>query len=183
VGTGEALDLDELKALCAAATPGPWVAQVLGSDGYMVNRVLPDDADLREKMRRGVLKVNWLDWDSDKANAEFVAASRSAVPSLIAEVERLTVERDRARDIAVALEQQTAEIERIARDLYSRYGARGFEAAEAILRVLNPEPDEPRRRCAYCDALAVPDLPNHNDWPVCAEHADDVRLLETETQQ
>jgi hypothetical protein len=52
--------------------------------------------------------------DGSKANAAFIAAARSAVPALLVEVERLRAERDRARELAVALEQQTAEALRIA---------------------------------------------------------------------
>lgn len=44
----------------------------------------------------------------------FVVAARSAVPALLAEVRQLTEDRDRARDAAVALEQQLAEIKRLA---------------------------------------------------------------------
>lgn len=52
---------------------------------------------------------------------------------------------------------EAAEIERIARELHSRYGARGFEAAEAILRVLNPGPDEKLAHAlVHCDPEPLP---------------------------
>jgi hypothetical protein len=34
-----------------------------------------------------------------------------------------------------------------------------------------------KRACAYCDNEAVPGLPHHNGWPVCAEHAPDPTVM------
>jgi hypothetical protein len=44
------------------------------------------------------------------ADAEFIAAARADVPWLLSEVERLTAERDRARDLAARLEAQVARV-------------------------------------------------------------------------
>lgn len=50
----------------------------------------------------------------DQADAEFIAHAREDVPWLLAEVERLTAERDRARDLAARLEAQIARVEALA---------------------------------------------------------------------
>lgn len=61
--------LAELKRLCEAATPGPWEANMdqVWCDGWL--------ADVHRD-----------------ENAAFIAAARTALPGLIAEVERLTDE-------------------------------------------------------------------------------------------
>lgn len=50
------------------------------------------------------------------ADAEFIAHAREDVPWLLAEVERLTAERDRARGLAARLEAQIARVEALAKD-------------------------------------------------------------------
>ena len=50
----------------------------------------------------------------DQADAEFIAHAREDVPWLLAEVERLTAERDRARGLAARLEAQIARVEALA---------------------------------------------------------------------
>lgn len=66
---------------------------------------------------------------------------------LIAEVARLTAERDQARDIAVVLEQQTAEALRIAREALDGVGdsnalARFEDALEDVVRLLGDDETE-----------------------------------------
>lgn len=88
-----ALDLEKLKALEAAATPGPWRAceamrdegrcscgLVGQDDGGIIADFGPDEliADCGGPMR-----------ETRPVNASFVAAARNALPGLIAEVERL----------------------------------------------------------------------------------------------
>lgn len=69
-------ELDELKKLCDEATPGPWDAKGI--------RLLPDNEgclnlpDGRDHELYGSL-----------TDMKFIAASRTALPKLIAEVERL----------------------------------------------------------------------------------------------
>ena len=50
----------------------------------------------------------------DQADAEFIAHAREDVPWLMAEVELLTGERDRARELAARLEEQVARVEALA---------------------------------------------------------------------
>lgn len=74
------LDLESLKALCDAATPGPWTVYGGTHKTHCVTGAL----------------ATCPGWDihtgepvPDKANAEFIAAARNAVPTLVAEVETL----------------------------------------------------------------------------------------------
>lgn len=97
------LDLPALEALCEAATPGPWYAMddpapSRADHGYRVlARTTRTDGrnvyGLREAMAipgKGVV------WNSD-ADAEFIAAARTALPALIAEVRGLRAQAERYR--------------------------------------------------------------------------------------
>jgi hypothetical protein len=83
---GESMDdnrLAELEALAAKATPGPWRC-----DGYDCER-----GQVRLLMACGESPNDWQwgAWTSlrTKENGLLVAASRTAIPELIAEVRRL----------------------------------------------------------------------------------------------
>jgi hypothetical protein len=83
VSDGGPLDLEAIKARAEAATPGPWngtwhataESSIEGSDGHTVAYVNSECAD--HPGRRD-------------ADGHFIAAARSDVPALVAEVERLT---------------------------------------------------------------------------------------------
>lgn len=89
------------KRLAEAATPGEWT-QRLANDGT-------GDRGIKAPSKRNVIAECFADMDYDgeralsgcKANAAFIAASRTALPALIAEVERLRAEAE-WRDIATA---------------------------------------------------------------------------------
>lgn len=84
--------LEEWKRLAEAATPGEWT-QRLANDGT-------GDRGIKAPSKRNVIAECFADMDYDgeralsgcKANAAFIAASRTALPALIAEVERLRAE-------------------------------------------------------------------------------------------
>lgn len=67
------------------------------------------------------------------------------IPALIAEVERLTVERDQARDIACHLEQQAAEALRVAQEALNEEDADAYgqmvraKALRQVVRILGDE--------------------------------------------
>lgn len=63
------IDIAKLRALCDAATPGPWVN---GEDELAES---PDGF--------------YFTWEGRDSDAALIAASRTAVPSLLDEVERL----------------------------------------------------------------------------------------------
>lgn len=100
------IDLDAIRQRLAAATPGPWGVgngthivrglQVTGRGSFTCIQSIAeiDDEDDR------------LDWDhpdevevDPEDDAEFIAAARSDIPALLAEVDRLRV------DLAAADEQ------------------------------------------------------------------------------
>lgn len=95
----EPLDLDALKALDQAATPGPWTTPGPDTVGQWV--IYDDEWTIAEARayshndpmsnRPGARGPGYIDPD---ANAAFIAAARTAVPALIAEVDQLRVERD-----------------------------------------------------------------------------------------
>lgn len=91
VSDGGQLDLDGIKARAEAATPGPWRADdstVRTPDHRaLAYEVLLGNGDTRDGYPQCL------------ADVAFVAAARSDVPTLVAEVERLTQERDEARRI------------------------------------------------------------------------------------
>jgi len=80
-------DLDKLEQLSTVATPGPWVADMAG---------------IRAPNHDSVADA----WSDNPHDAAFIAASREAIPALIAEVRRLRAEieeRDR-REYDAAIE-------------------------------------------------------------------------------
>jgi hypothetical protein len=78
-----ALDLEALRSIAEAATPGHWTANVLGSEGYAVVAEHPNGGLRRLRVSRH----GYEDWDTDKANAEHVAAFDP--PTVLALIEAL----------------------------------------------------------------------------------------------
>lgn len=81
------LDLDAIEARAAAATPGPWAT----SSEWSVRTGARDD--------ELVACVQYKDHGRD---AEFIAAARSDVPALVAELRALRAERDAAARVVAA---------------------------------------------------------------------------------
>lgn len=78
------LDLDALDALVSAATEGPWeVSTIL--DGNSRTFIIEDVARWRGYR-------NSLNLGEDRQTADFIAASREAVPALVARVRELEAE-------------------------------------------------------------------------------------------
>jgi len=94
--TGDApsapLDLDAVRALCEAVTPGPWTATFEDHDGdpSPSGSIVSPPMTGRGFELDGCLEI--LADDVKRADATFIAASRTLVPQLIAEVERLREE-------------------------------------------------------------------------------------------
>ena len=100
-----AVDIDAIKARCEAATPGPWYAE---RGGEFDDPYYSIPSVCRDRYGDNSLMVG-----SDKATADFIAAARTDVPALVAEVERLRdelrhVERTRHSNRVLA-----AEVERL----------------------------------------------------------------------
>lgn len=105
----ELIELDEaaIRARLEAATPGPWEAVVLGSEGYDVRAARPRTPGRLSRVR--VARCGYEEWEVDKANAEFIAHARTDAERLLAalnearaEVKRLAHEERRWHDASVA---------------------------------------------------------------------------------
>lgn len=82
------VDIEKLRALLAAATPGPWKASIYYDDGQ------PSGVDV-ESESGSVCDVRGRQLATE--DAAFIAASRDALPALLAEVERLRAENAQLR--------------------------------------------------------------------------------------
>ena len=96
-------ELDALKALADAATPGPW--EVEQHSGILCNGT-PSTCAVLSSSECDMASFG--DSEQALADAAFVAAARAAVPALIAEVERLREELDDYAD-AIAHERRRRE--------------------------------------------------------------------------
>ena len=78
--------LDEIRARCEAATPGPW--GLTGSKKQLV--------DSRPDQQYGAESIICDVWSNIAANANFIAHSREDIPYLLAEIERLKSENSKS---------------------------------------------------------------------------------------
>lgn len=73
---------DLMRQRATAATMGPWKPMVLGSEGYLV---LADWGTVRDRGRYRIARFGMKDWDTDKADAEYVASMHPGVALKIAD--------------------------------------------------------------------------------------------------
>lgn len=69
-----ALDLAALRKVAEAATPGEWDASCIGSEGYHLMATNTDGP----KRRIVVARCTYEKWETDRANAEHIAAFHPA---------------------------------------------------------------------------------------------------------
>lgn len=94
---GSLLDLDAIERRTGAATPGPWTAEHRGFDVYETQ------TDHGDVVAEAGLSTN---------DAAFIAAARSDVPALVAEVRRLRQQLDQSRlELSAAVESYTNMVE------------------------------------------------------------------------
>ncbi len=142
------IDIPKLRALCDAATPGEWEAYSAPccSDMGGVSVSGPGSSSVMQAC------VGRYGHPATLRDAEFIAAARTAVPALLAEVERLTKERDMWRrggfdgidalaDKLGRVESQLATAER-ERDAFSR----GQDALQRRLAEIGAQYDNLLRR-------------------------------------
>ncbi|WP_122559725.1 hypothetical protein [Pseudomonas viridiflava] len=86
------LDLAAIKALEAAATPGPWLRDY----GNHVEYSAYGDEGFEEWQEAGPVMVGG-DTPQSKADADFVSAAREAIPALIREFEALRAQLQEAQ--------------------------------------------------------------------------------------
>ncbi len=84
-------ELEEIARLDAAATPGPWVVSGAGGDEPNVMH--------REEGHGFFTVAAFRGWDRRAVNAAFVAAARTLLQKLAAEVVALRAERDVRREL------------------------------------------------------------------------------------
>jgi hypothetical protein len=80
-----------MRERAQAATQGPWVAWVMGSEGYLVLR---EGGTVRDRGRNRVARVGLKDWDSDKADAEHIAGMHPGVALALADWLELRARQD-----------------------------------------------------------------------------------------
>lgn len=76
-------DLDTIEARADAATPGPW------GDDYIVSSYSGSPIERPRIIANGRIVAHVMMSDSDVSDADFIAAARTDVPALVAEVRRL----------------------------------------------------------------------------------------------
>ena len=89
-------ELAALKALAEAATPGPW-EEVAESGEWWITSASDETASLYVIPDTGLM---------NQADVDFIAASRTAVPALLAEVERLQVAWSAEHDAYIRADEQ-----------------------------------------------------------------------------
>jgi hypothetical protein len=159
------IDIDAARALCDAATPGPWV---WFGDLSIGNMYLSAGRKREVLWPSGMHTEGYLDVAPE--DAAFIAAARDLVPALLAEVERLRDqviatprEQPHRRSIPVlsalrAMEQAVAEVERLRGTVAVLEGLNrtlAAECASATSRALDykAERDEAQDALARVKAL------------------------------
>ena len=84
-----AIQIADIRARLAARTPGSWIA-TLDNDGWCVSSV-PDEGAPQQRMET---RLGSGSPASDTSDACFIASAPDDIATLLAEVERLTAERD-----------------------------------------------------------------------------------------
>ena len=106
-------ELDALKALADAATPGPW-EEVAESGEWWITSASDETASLYVIPDTGLM---------NQADVDFIAASRTAVPALLAEVERLQVAWSAEHDAYIRADEQARMAEREVERLHAELAA------------------------------------------------------------
>ena len=91
-------ELDAIRALADAATPGPWTYSMSGDLGTKAELRLIVRRHLAEPL--GTMEPNWIPGNADMS---FIKNAREAVPALINEVERLRTQLAAIRETAAPI--------------------------------------------------------------------------------
>ena len=152
-------ELDALKALANAATPGPWHGD--GNGGRVKYSVYGANEALVLRVDHKNAESGFLG-DNAENDEAFVLAVRAAVPALLAEVERLNGERS---FLMAEIKKQDAEVERLRADnaqlQQQRHAARedayrlGVEEGLSLSRGISNERDALRAELADVLEIAI----------------------------
>lgn len=159
-------ELDALRQLADAATPGPWEVQYTLFDDEDFAPDLDIDAHVHTTARVDACDDGYICGTgaepSCHADAAFIAAARAAVPALLAEVERLNGERS---FLMAEIKKQDAEVERLRADnaqlQQQRHAARedayrlGVEEGLSLSRGISNERDALRAELADVLEIAI----------------------------
>lgn len=89
----DGLDLDAIETRTNAATPGPWKRFDNGVDNACdarIGSVVEAPGRVADgRVRRVASVTDWAGGSQPKKDADFIAAARTDVPTLIAEIRRL----------------------------------------------------------------------------------------------
>lgn len=98
---------EELAALAAAATPGPWKARQEDDDDWAVRQVNDDPPGVTTYIVEGCHQGK----SGGMYDAEFIAAAREAVPALLARVAQAETERDAAKELLATVAAYRDQVE------------------------------------------------------------------------
>lgn len=91
------LDLNALRKVAKAATEGEWEPRCMGSEGYAVI----ETKQSKGKRRKRVAFCGYEDWDTDKANASFIATFDP--PTVLALLSTISAQEERLAALEKAL--------------------------------------------------------------------------------
>lgn len=117
----------EIKGRCNAATEGPW--RVTTSDGRKNIAIESASVVKTDTPERMVSSVHITAWKQDgrnaKPTAEFIAHSRTDIPTLLAHIEAVETERDALR----------AAVEQVAIDIMNNHSLDGPANVSALMLI------------------------------------------------
>jgi hypothetical protein len=158
----DGVDLAAIAALAEAATPGPWTVKVEAGPPISAPSGV-QDAWCQVSVEMGDAYAGLLmgEYEGEQADAEFIAAARTAVPALVAalaEARAETAQREQMHDVAVAARDEATD-RRLQSDYALGRERRNVKIAEAQARVARAALAEARRTLA--DVRAYVDNPGN----------------------
>jgi hypothetical protein len=88
--------IDRIRSLYAATTPGEWIAEPIGSEGYTIISKNLSISDI-PNYGRWIARIFDGKWAQLKANAIFIAEAHNIIPELTQRITTLEEENARLR--------------------------------------------------------------------------------------
>jgi hypothetical protein len=157
-----AIQITDIRARLAARTPGSWLA-TLDNDGWCVNAVL-DEGTPKERMET----LARLRSGASTSDACFIASAADDIGVLLAEVDRLTAERDEAMGWRDEWEAFKAHVYEVQTSAFRRGAEAMREAAVEVARKradlpVTSDTDAAWCRSSQCIVDELRDLPVPED--------------------
>jgi hypothetical protein len=107
--------LDEIKARCEAATPGPWKHRdppevQIPDPNWERHEIVDESLKLVAQTHYPTTEWKCARNEEMERNGPFIAAARTDIPDLLAEVERLRAE---AAEMQLRIQEQDAELDEL----------------------------------------------------------------------